>query len=212
FRSGYLVALRSGADDLSTNPSAAAKQPTGDVPLSKTTSNFARDEWYRIANGKGVLVLHELRQLLGDKPFEEMMDSFGREHAGKEVTAGEFQSHAEKAGGEKLKGFFDFWLNKGGLPVLTLAKPRLVEPPAEAGAAKKAPFRVEGEIHRNDGLPHSRVAVTVETADGETTHQVSLEGTVTPFTIEVDKRPLRVIVDKYGTAARSGPGVHGGVY
>jgi hypothetical protein len=212
FRSGYLAALRSGGDDILPNPSATAKQPTADVPLSKTASNFAKDEWYRIANGKGVLVLHELRQLLGDKAFEETMDSFGRAHAGKEVTTAEFQAHVEKAGGDKLKGFFDYWINKGGLPVLTLAKPKLVEPPPAAGSDKPAPFRVEGEIRRNEGLPRSSVSVTVETADGETTKPVSLEGAVTSFTVEVEKRPLRVVVDKYGTTARAGPGVRGGVY
>jgi hypothetical protein len=210
FRSGYLAALRSGGDDLALNPSAIAKQPTTDVPLSKTASDLAKDEWYRVANGKGVLVLHELRQLLGDKAFEEMMDSFGREHAGKEVTTAEFQAYAEKAGGDKLKGFFDYWVHQGGLPVLRLENSKLVEPPPAGGTGKTAAFRVEGEIRRKDGLPRSTVSVTVETGGAETTKQVSLEAEMTPFSIEVEKRPLRVVVDKYGTAARAG--VSGSVF
>src|SRR5207248_2281586 len=117
-------------------PVANGGQPSADMPLSKTVSNFAKDEWYRIANGKGVLVLHELRQLLGDKPFEEMMDSFGREHAGKEVTTADFKAHAEKVGGDKLKGFFDYWINQGGLPALRLANAKLVEQPAAPGGDK----------------------------------------------------------------------------
>jgi hypothetical protein len=206
FCSAYLTATRSGDPAPATN----GGPPSADIPLNKIASTFARDEWYRIANGKGVLVLHELRQLLGDKEFEEMMDSFGRQHAGKEVTTAEFQTHAEKASGDRLKGFFDYWINQGGLPALRLGNAKLIEPTTGTGTAKAAPFRVEGEILRKEGLPRSSVSVTVETASGETSKQVSLEGAVTSFTVESDKRPLRVVVDKYGTAARARSG--GGIF
>src|SRR5205823_1778503 len=45
----------------------------GDVPLSKIRSDLRRDEWFRIASGKGVLLLDALREKLGADTFDEMM-------------------------------------------------------------------------------------------------------------------------------------------
>src|SRR5262249_45246659 len=72
----------------------AGARASSDVPLAKTRSDVARNDWYRVASGKGVLFLHELRRLLGRGPFEKMMDSFGREQAGKEISSEQFQAHA----------------------------------------------------------------------------------------------------------------------
>jgi hypothetical protein len=99
-RSNYRSAVRAGAD----------------VPLAEIKSDIRRDEWYRIASGKGVLVLHELRRLLGDALFCDCMDSFGRQHAGKRVSMTKFQEHVEKFAGRDLGGFFDAWVRRTGLP------------------------------------------------------------------------------------------------
>jgi hypothetical protein len=64
-----------------------------DVPLTEIKSDLLSDDWYKLAAGKGVLVLHQLRKVLGDQVFAETMDSFGREHAGKKVTTAEFLTH-----------------------------------------------------------------------------------------------------------------------
>src|SRR5207245_1875779 len=71
----------------------AAARINGDVPLAKTRSYTRNDEWYRIASGKGVLLLHQLRRLLGEESFETMMESFGRAHAGREVSTAQFMAH-----------------------------------------------------------------------------------------------------------------------
>jgi hypothetical protein len=103
YRSRYLAAIRS-ADD---------------VPLAKIQSQSDRDEWYRIASGKGVLLLHELRKKLGDGKFADMMDAFGRDFGGKQATTAEFQAHVVKwanGSGGDLSALFDQWLNQTGLP------------------------------------------------------------------------------------------------
>jgi hypothetical protein len=66
--------------------------------LTQIKSDLTSDDWYQIASGKGVLALHALRGCLGDPLFEDTMDSFGRAHAGKRVTTGEFQAHVAKTG------------------------------------------------------------------------------------------------------------------
>jgi hypothetical protein len=192
-RSNYLAAARWGTE----------------VPLAETRSDVAHDEWYEVAAGKGVLVLSELRQLLGEEAFTKLMDSFGEEHGGKEVTTADFRAHLEKAA---PPGFFDFWLKTRGLPTLELAKTTVTPHDTPSGKT----YRVEGELRRsapkNEGdavpLPPSSVEVTVETARGEVTRSVRLDGTAAPFVIETDAAPRRVVVDKYGAAARANGGVY----
>jgi hypothetical protein len=101
WKSNYLTAVRSYKD----------------MPLAKIQATPVRDEWARIAAGKGVLFLHELRHALGDALFEQTMDSFGRANAGKQVTTAMFRECVEKAAaGKSLASLFDTWLNETGLP------------------------------------------------------------------------------------------------
>jgi hypothetical protein len=71
---------------------------------------------------------------------------------------------------------------------------------------------VEGQIRRSAGdktaLPPASVEVTVETAKGEVTKAVRVEKPTTSFMVETDAAPLRVVVDKYGMAARANGGVY----
>ena len=93
---------------------AAAGQ---DVPLGKVRSDLRQSHWHSVALGKGTLLLHELRRLVGDDRFVTLMDDLGRTHAGKEVTTAQFRAHVEKAvGREKVASFFDRWLSLPGLP------------------------------------------------------------------------------------------------
>jgi hypothetical protein len=185
YRSGYLAGARAGAD----------------VPLARTRSDVAKSDWYHVAAGKGVLVLQELRHQLGDTAFEEMMDSFGRAHAGKEVTVAEFQAHAERAAGKPLTEFFDYWLQQPALPALRLG--------AVTCVAEGKQYKVEGEILRDERLPRTTLSITLESAKGEElqTSSISLGAARTQFAIQSTKRPERVVVDKYGTTAKANGGV-----
>src|SRR4029079_3012508 len=87
-----------------------------DVPLSKIVSNTKRDEWYRIASGKGVLLLHSLRQHRGTDNFDAMMEQFGKVNAGKAVTTAAFRKAADEADHSEKPFPFDFWLDYPGLP------------------------------------------------------------------------------------------------
>jgi hypothetical protein len=188
-RSQYLASARPGT-----------ARTDGDVPLARTHADYAHSDWYQIASGKGVLVLHELRHLLGKSKFEEAMDSFGREHAGKEVTAAEFQSHCEKVAGKSLTSFFDYWLQQPGLPQVRLEKVSFA--PANKG------FKVEGEIVYESPFPQTTIEVSVETAHGDELKAIPVHATRTPFAIETKDRPRRVIVDKYASTAKTNGGVY----
>ncbi len=173
---------------------------TTDVPaLSAIKFDMAHDAWYRLASGKGVLVLHELHRLLGDPLFEETMDSFGREHAGKKVTTAQFEAHVKSKTGKKADGFIASWVKQTHLPNIRLSR---IEPVATVGSQTV----VQGEILR-DGLepPVAKVDVTVETSSGEFTKTIELKGTRTEFSFSSDKgTPKQVILNKYGQTALAG--------
>lgn len=187
YRSRYLAASRAG----------------GDTPLARTRRT-PTGEWYGVATGKGVLVLHELHRALGTEKFCALMDDFGRANAGKEVTAEAFMEHVTKATGRKWDDFFRWWLDKPGLPLVELGQVTVTEETTNdvnKGGASSRKYRVSGSVHQN--ARHLRtVDVTVETAGGETTRTVDL-GTSPDFTVETADRPLRLVVDKYGQTAKA---------
>jgi hypothetical protein len=168
-----------------------------EVSLDSTHADLRENDWYRVAAGKGVWLLHSLRRQMGDKGFDAMMDAFGREHAGKAVTAAQFQAHVEKWVGNSRKDFFDAWLTRTGLPRYRVAA---------SATPTKVGYEVTVEVRRDKDGPQSAVEITVETAGDEVTRTAHIEGTTARVVVETSATPLRVVVDKYGQAARSNGG------
>ncbi|MDR3632914.1 MAG: C45 family autoproteolytic acyltransferase/hydrolase [Isosphaeraceae bacterium] len=88
-----------------------------DVPLDAIRSDLTRDEWYDIAAGKGVLLLADLRAQLGDESFLKLLDDFGGQHAGQEVSTQQLRDAVDALSYKPIKPqFFDGWLKDRGLP------------------------------------------------------------------------------------------------
>jgi hypothetical protein len=179
YRSVYELGARSG----------------GDLPLSASRKDVGDADWYRRATGKGVLILHELRQLLGHQAFQDVMESFGRKYAGKEVTSMDFRSHIENVTGKSLGKFFDYWLGQPGLPRYRLGRVT-VNPVGSM-------YRIEGELLRNGPTPPATVELVVETETDEKSIRVQLDGERTEFVAETACPPVRLVVDKYGASAKA---------
>jgi hypothetical protein len=96
---------------------AAVRRAGTDTPLSQIKQRPG-DEWNAIAVGKGVLLLHDLRQAMGTEKFCDLMDSFGRANAGKEVTAAAFVERVSREPGNDWDQFFSSWLDKPGIPAV----------------------------------------------------------------------------------------------
>jgi Phospholipase B len=59
-----------------------------------------RSQLVRRETARGVLRLAALRQALGDRRFPDVMDAFGRQHAGKAVSADDFLTFVTRNGGK----------------------------------------------------------------------------------------------------------------
>lgn len=69
---------------------------------------------------KGALVLHMLRNVMGERAFWVAIRDYYRQHAGGHATTREFQAVMEAAHGQSLQWFFDQWLYQPGYPVLAV--------------------------------------------------------------------------------------------
>jgi Phospholipase B/S-layer like family, C-terminal region len=166
-----------------------------DFPLAQTKSNLRDENWYRVAAGKGVLLLHSLRDLIGAKDFDRLMDEFGRQNAGKQITTVQFQSYLESGTGKNLRSFFDRWLNYPGLPRLELLKSQVRKDGQE--------WIVTVTVRRNKDSANWIVPITVETSKGEVSGSVKLEKLQNSIELRSSQKPLRVFVDKYGFTGHS---------
>jgi hypothetical protein len=180
--------------------SLAAARIKGDVPLAKTRFETGSAGWYRIASGKGVMTLNELRDRVGAESFARIMDSFGRKNAGKEVTVADFQAHVSSMTKEKgIPELFTAWTQGVELPRLELG--------SVTSKKQGEHYHVDVEVARTKAggllLP---VEITIETEKGEVTKRFVLESPKQTFHIESEDQPKRVVVDKYGTTAKANGG------
>ena len=181
----------------------AAVAAVGDTALSDIRLSTASSESHRIAAGKGLLLLGELRRRLGDEPYVEVMDSFGVAHAGQKVSWKDFASHAEKIAGADLRAFFDYWTGKTGLPRLKLQNATMATEETPSSGASR---RIQGVLVAEIGPLPTNVEVTVEMDGKETTSVVPVDPKDGSFSVDADKPPIRLIVDKYSRVARANGG------
>lgn len=188
-----------GLDDLATELSyfrckyelGARRRP--ELPLSKLRASFHDTAWNQISSGKGVLLLHSLRGLIGGDKFDGLMEDFGQANAGKAVSSRQFQAFIEHGTGRSWAAFFDAWLDHPGLPMLELGK---IETQRDGDH-----WRTRITVRRNESGAPLAVDVTVETDDGEVTGSVRLEKAEDVIEVVTAKTPRRVVVDKYRISA-----------
>jgi len=67
---------------------------------------------------KGCWVLHMLRNEVGDSAFHQIIKTYYNQYEGGNADTRDFEAVAEKVSGKNLKGFFDQWLYRPGVPKL----------------------------------------------------------------------------------------------
>jgi tetratricopeptide (TPR) repeat protein len=70
----------------------------------------------KIVYSKGALVLHNLRYIVGDKTFFDILRHYLKTNSGKRINNDSFKIAAEEIYGKPLDWFFDQWINRTGLP------------------------------------------------------------------------------------------------
>ena len=141
---------------------------------------------------KGALVLHMLRETVGDEMFWKATHRYLEEFKYKPVVTEDLQQVFEATTGQQLGWFFDQWVFKAGFPELrvrsfyhatTQSLTLEVTQTQSAEAMTPLVFRLPVEIE-------------IATATGERTERIEITQRSQRFTFKLDGKPLMIRFDK----------------
>ncbi|HKQ53223.1 MAG TPA: DUF3458 domain-containing protein [Pyrinomonadaceae bacterium] len=141
---------------------------------------------------KGALVLHMLRETVGDELFWKALNHYLAENKWKPVTTQDLKRAFEETTAQRLDWFFDQWVYKAGFPELRVR------------SFYNAPTRkLTLEVTQTQG-PEAmtplvfRLPVEIElaTQSGARTERVEVTERTQRFTFQLDGKPLMIRFDK----------------
>jgi hypothetical protein len=157
-----------------------------DFPLARFQSRYDPAS-QAIGYGKGAMVFHMIRKMLGDTAFWEALREIYREKRFQKVSWQDFQKTFERHGQCDLGVFFDQWVNRKGAPRLSLD--------SVAAEPMGGLWKVRAFIVQKQPVYDLLLTVSLETESIRGSKTLSLSGPVTFFEAPSFGRPLRLLVD-----------------
>ncbi|VAX28064.1 hypothetical protein MNBD_NITROSPIRAE02-1087 [hydrothermal vent metagenome] len=148
-----------------------------------------------IGYGKSAMVFHMLRKRLGDDAFFRGLRDFIESDKYREATWDDIRDSLASSGGFELKGFFEQWINRKGVPSFDVRDALVV-------------FRDGKYLLRlnivQDGAPFVfDLPARVETAAGEEEFIIKVDKADLQYERAFSARPLRIFLDEnYDTMRR----------
>jgi aminopeptidase N len=142
---------------------------------------------------KGGVVVHMLREVVGDDVFWKALNAYLNEFKYQNTDARDMQRVFERVSGRNLDWFFDQWLYKAGYPELRVRQsynPQTrqlaldVEQTQMPDALTPAVFRLPG------------IEIEIGTTRGRKTERIDVTKRTERFTFTLDGRPRMIVFDK----------------
>jgi aminopeptidase N len=143
---------------------------------------------------KGALILHTLRNILGDEDFFRTMSYFLHKHEFSNVISTDFKIAIEEVTGRNLDWFFDDWIYGGGYPIFEVSYNYLSDQKLVDLTIKQIQPIIEGQ-----DLFTLPVEITIVTSKGMKKETVWVKNKVDQFLLNCDEKPLMVSFDGKGT-------------
>ena len=192
--------LLEGLDD---DPTDAAKQLADELAaleirylytvsreedLAASDAHRAYDRYgpYLLPRIKGTFALHQLRLLLGNEVFFDVMSAVHDRFRGKEMLTKDFLAVAEEIADRQLGAFLGQWLNRSGLPK--------VHPGVNLKEARGGGWDLVVGVQQSGDLYQFVTHVEVEAGGERTLHKIQVVGK-RGISLHFDERPTRVIFD-----------------
>jgi aminopeptidase N len=150
------------------------------------------------AYGKGALVLHMLRQQLGDDAFYRGIKHYLEVNRGRNVVTADFAKAIEEATHTNVDQFFSQWLYGAGAPKFDLSYTYDNEKHQVALAVKQTQ-ETEGRV----GIFRVPIEVEITTAIGSKLYPITVSKPKEIFSFSSDSAPLLVLFDKGGHVLKS---------
>jgi len=165
---------------------ASLVTPTSDFPLNAFASRS--DPASRtIGYGKGAMVFHMVRSMIGDRAFFAALRQISRDHLYRSASWSDFVRAFSTSAGRDLSPFMEQWLARPGGPRLSLA-----EVTTRRGAKG---WTVSGTIVQTPPLFELGVPLRVETAGARVTEVIPVRNERTRFTVSSTDAPKRLLLD-----------------
>lgn len=187
-REAYLEELRSDAASYFSEDSYQYRRPIISSRYQKPVDLFD-STLYK----KGGVVVHMLREVVGDEVFWKALNVYLNEFKYQNTDARDVQRVFERVSGKSLDWFFDQWLYKAGYPEFRVRhsyNPQTrqlsldVEQTQMPDATTPAVFHLPG------------VEIEIGTTRGRKTERIDITKRTERFTFKLDSRPRMVVFDK----------------
>jgi aminopeptidase N len=141
----------------------------------------------QIGYGKGSMVFHMLRRIVGKDLFFATLRQFGMQSGGKQASWEDIKNIFEEVSSKQLNHFFSQWLDRPGGPQLKLENVR-------AQAASNG-FVVSGEVVQEGDV--YQLPLLIELDDGLRKKRLILDVSKrrSAFSMEVPRMPLKLTLD-----------------
>ena len=161
-----------------------------DLPLTRFTSRHSSAS-EAVGYGKALMLFHMLRQEVGDRTFIKGLREFYQANRFRTASFLDVARAFSQAAGRDLAPFFRQWVERTGAPVLGVHGVKVSE--------EEGRFRVTGILTQEQTEEGYNLTVPLAvTSEGEGAAQmaiVAMTGKEQPFSLLLDKRPLRLDVD-----------------
>ncbi len=141
-----------------------------------------------VGYGKGAMVYHGLRRILGDEVFFHALRNFFEGHIYTHASFDDLKKAFEREGGIDLDWYFDQWIEGVGAPRLHLESVNFME-----GSPGTIEFVISQE---GTGSPYRlEVPVVIETSEGKEEQNIGLQSMSKELSIQISGDPLSLSVD-----------------
>ncbi len=147
---------------------------------------YRTDRYESVVAGKGAWILNMLKGILGASRFDQLIQQYVREHAGKRGSTSAFRKLAETLYGADLGWFFAEWVDTIGIPSLQLDYVVFKTPSG---------FLVSGAVKQERDLFRMPVDVAVVSRGKKEIKTVELSGKSTSFDISSLSIPDQIVLD-----------------
>ena len=141
----------------------------------------------QIGYGKGSMVFHMLRQIVGNERFFTILRNFSKTYGGKQAGWEDLKKTFEEGSGRPLDQFFSQWLDRPGGPKLKLEKVRY--------QVTSGGYLVSGEVTQEGEIYEVQEEAKVDLGERGRDFFIDVSKSKNSFSIEVPKIPISLTLD-----------------
>jgi aminopeptidase N len=167
--------------------------PENEISLREFTNSTDRAS-SAVGYGKGAMVFHMLKNLVGEEQFYGALREFISRNQSQQASWDNIKAAFEKQSGRDLSPFFKHWVDEKGLQDLTATK---------ASVKRNGDtFEISFDLLQKGKVFSLDLPVVISTRGDKKNEKLSLDGEKKSFNVLVDEEPRTMIIDGAYDVAR----------